>query len=162
MQFLKGTKLYSVLTGTCPVCHKGKMYVEPNPYKLSKVLQMHDRCSHCDIKFKMEPSFFYGGNVCKLCGGSGSCGCGIYNRFLFYRLGQTLYISCNYWGFGNHVSYNSKNIAKYLDQFFYEIRQRKSGSLSSLFQHSINIHFLRKRHIALQRIKKHLGQQRRH
>ena len=60
MQFLKGTKLYSVLTGTCPVCHKGKMYVEPNPYKLSKVLQMHDRCSHCDIKFKMEPSFFYG------------------------------------------------------------------------------------------------------
>ncbi|HAV55720.1 MAG: DUF983 domain-containing protein [Aequorivita sp.] len=60
MQFLKGTKLYSVFTGTCPVCHKGKMYVEPNPYKLSKVLQMHDRCSHCDIKFKMEPSFFYG------------------------------------------------------------------------------------------------------
>ena len=60
MQFLKGTKLYSVFTGTCPVCHKGKMYVEPNPYKLSKVLQMHDSCSHCDIKFKMEPSFFYG------------------------------------------------------------------------------------------------------
>ena len=60
MQFLKGTKLYSVFTGTCPVCHRGKMYVEANPYKLSKVLQMHDRCSHCEIKFKMEPSFFYG------------------------------------------------------------------------------------------------------
>ena len=36
------------------------MYVERNPYKFSKTLKMHDRCSHCDTKFKMEPSFFYG------------------------------------------------------------------------------------------------------
>ncbi len=60
MQFLEGTKLYSILTGTCPVCHKGKMYVEPNPYKFSKALKMHERCSHCNTKFKIEPSFFYG------------------------------------------------------------------------------------------------------
>lgn len=60
MQFLKGTKLYSIFTGTCPVCQKGKMYVERNPYNFSKTLKMHDRCSHCDTKFKMEPSFFYG------------------------------------------------------------------------------------------------------
>ncbi|MRT16885.1 DUF983 domain-containing protein [Vitellibacter sp. q18] len=60
MQFLKGTKLYSILTGTCPVCHEGKMYVDRNPYNFSKTLTMHDRCSHCNTKFKMEPSFFYG------------------------------------------------------------------------------------------------------
>lgn len=60
MQFLKGTKLYSILTGTCPVCQNGKMYVNRNPYNFSKTLTMHDRCSHCNTKFKMEPSFFYG------------------------------------------------------------------------------------------------------
>lgn len=60
MQFLKGTKLYSIFTGTCPVCQKGEMYIESNPYKLTKTLKMHDRCSFCNTKFKMEPSFFYG------------------------------------------------------------------------------------------------------
>ena len=60
MKFLKGTKLYSVLTGTCPVCHHGEMYKEANPYKLKKVYDMYEYCSHCGIKYKMEPSFFYG------------------------------------------------------------------------------------------------------
>lgn len=60
MQFLKGNKLYSIFTGTCPVCHKGEMYLERNPYKVSKILKMHDHCSNCGTKFKMEPSFFYG------------------------------------------------------------------------------------------------------
>jgi len=60
MQFIISSKLYSILTGTCPVCHRGEMYVEKNPYRLSKTLKMHDRCSQCDTKFKMEPSFFYG------------------------------------------------------------------------------------------------------
>ncbi len=36
------------------------MYVESNPYQLSSTLKMHDRCSHCGVKYKMEPSFFYG------------------------------------------------------------------------------------------------------
>ncbi|MCB0464476.1 MAG: DUF983 domain-containing protein [Aequorivita sp.] len=60
MQLLKGSKLYSIFTGTCPVCHKGKMYMDRNPYKFSQTLKMHDRCSHCGTKFKIEPSFFYG------------------------------------------------------------------------------------------------------
>ena len=57
---LKGTSIYSILTGTCPVCQQESMYIERNPYKLSKVLKMHDRCSTCDTKYKIEPSFFYG------------------------------------------------------------------------------------------------------
>ncbi len=60
MNFLKGTKIYSMLTGYCPVCHEESMYKESNPYKLSNTLEMHERCSHCDTKYKIEPSFFYG------------------------------------------------------------------------------------------------------
>ncbi len=60
MNFLKGTKLYSIITGSCPVCHNESMYEVSNPYKISKTLQMNERCSHCHTKYKIEPSFFYG------------------------------------------------------------------------------------------------------
>ncbi|MCM8569340.1 DUF983 domain-containing protein [Gramella jeungdoensis] len=60
MTFLKGTKIYSILTGTCPVCQEESMYIESNPYKLHKVYKMHERCSNCGTKYKIEPSFFYG------------------------------------------------------------------------------------------------------
>ncbi len=56
----KGTKIYSILTGKCPVCHNESMYKVPNPYKLLSALEMHERCSHCNTKYKIEPSFFYG------------------------------------------------------------------------------------------------------
>ncbi|WP_142785343.1 DUF983 domain-containing protein [Changchengzhania lutea] len=58
--FNKGTKLYSILTGTCPKCHEESMFVNKNPYVLSEALQMHEACSNCGTKYKMEPSFFYG------------------------------------------------------------------------------------------------------
>ena len=56
----KGTKLYSILTGTCPKCHQESMYMNKNPYVLSDVLKIHERCSHCNTKYRIEPSFFYG------------------------------------------------------------------------------------------------------
>ncbi|MGE5943267.1 MAG: DUF983 domain-containing protein [Flavobacteriales bacterium] len=56
----KGTKLYSILTGACPKCHGESMYVNKNPYILSETLHMHERCSYCGTKYKIEPSFFYG------------------------------------------------------------------------------------------------------
>ena len=56
----KGSKLYSILTGTCPKCQNESMYVDKNPYNLSKVFEMHERCSHCGLKYKIEPSFFFG------------------------------------------------------------------------------------------------------
>ncbi|MEE1961126.1 DUF983 domain-containing protein [Allomuricauda taeanensis] len=56
----KGTKLYSILTGSCPKCHEESMYVNHNPYALSQIFKMHERCSHCGTKYKIEPSFFYG------------------------------------------------------------------------------------------------------
>lgn len=36
------------------------MYIDPNPYHISKLFAMHERCSHCNTKYKIEPSFFYG------------------------------------------------------------------------------------------------------
>ena len=56
----KGSKLYSILTGTCPKCHEESMYIVKNSYILSKVFDMHEKCSHCNQKYKIEPSFFFG------------------------------------------------------------------------------------------------------
>jgi len=36
------------------------MYLEDNPYNLGSLFKMHDRCSHCGLKYKIEPSFFFG------------------------------------------------------------------------------------------------------
>ncbi|RRO16440.1 DUF983 domain-containing protein [Flavobacteriaceae bacterium 14752] len=57
---LKGFKIYSIITGNCPVCHEESMYKENNPYKLKHIHDMHERCSNCGTKYQIEPSFFYG------------------------------------------------------------------------------------------------------
>ncbi|MGG7036278.1 MAG: DUF983 domain-containing protein, partial [Flavobacterium sp.] len=56
----KGTKLYSILTGSCPRCHEESMYEVKNPYKIASLYKMHEKCSHCGLEYKIEPSFFYG------------------------------------------------------------------------------------------------------
>lgn len=56
----KGNKLNSILTGTCPKCHQESMYVNKNPYNLGQIYKMHERCSNCNLKYKIEPSFFFG------------------------------------------------------------------------------------------------------
>jgi uncharacterized protein (DUF983 family) len=56
----KGSKLYSILTGSCPRCHEESMFLDKNPYHLSKLYAMHENCSHCGLHYKLEPSFFYG------------------------------------------------------------------------------------------------------
>ncbi len=58
--FKRGNKLYSIFTGTCPKCHKESMYVNKNPYRLGSVYEMHESCTSCGVKYKMEPSFFFG------------------------------------------------------------------------------------------------------
>ncbi|MGB3591972.1 MAG: DUF983 domain-containing protein [Nonlabens sp.] len=57
---LKGTKIYSILTGKCPVCQNESMYTSSNLYNPSKTQEMRERCSYCGTKYKIEPSFFYG------------------------------------------------------------------------------------------------------
>ena len=58
--FNKGSKLYGIFTGVCPKCHEESMYKNKNPYALTEIFSMHDNCSNCGTKYKMEPSFFYG------------------------------------------------------------------------------------------------------
>jgi uncharacterized protein (DUF983 family) len=58
--FGKGSKIYSIITGSCPKCHEESMYKIQNSYILTRVFDMHDRCSHCGQKYKIEPSFFFG------------------------------------------------------------------------------------------------------
>ena len=52
----KGSKLYSIFKNKCPRCHSGDFFVEAKLYKL----KMHKNCPHCDLKYMLEPSFFYG------------------------------------------------------------------------------------------------------
>lgn len=56
----KGSKLNSILTGSCPKCQNESMYSDKNPLHLTKVLKMNDHCGHCGLKYQIEPSFFYG------------------------------------------------------------------------------------------------------
>ena len=56
----KGSKLNSILTGSCPKCQEENMYVDPNPYHLKNIYEMHEECSHCGLHYQIEPSFFYG------------------------------------------------------------------------------------------------------
>lgn len=56
----KGSKLYSIFTGSCPKCHQESMYVNKNPYALNDVLKIREKCSHCNTKYRLEPSFFFG------------------------------------------------------------------------------------------------------
>jgi uncharacterized protein (DUF983 family) len=58
--FKKGSKLYSILFNKCPRCHEGDFIREKNMLKLHKAFQMHDYCSKCNLKYMMEPSFYYG------------------------------------------------------------------------------------------------------
>ena len=56
----KSTKLYGILTGTCPRCHEGKVFLKANPYKLSAMFKLNEKCTSCSLKFEPEPSFFTG------------------------------------------------------------------------------------------------------
>lgn len=58
--FSKGTKLYSILNSRCPRCHEGEVFEVKNPYKLGSLFKMHETCSHCGLRYEVEPSFFYG------------------------------------------------------------------------------------------------------
>lgn len=36
------------------------MYINKNPYTPGHLFKMYERCSNCNTKYKIEPSFFYG------------------------------------------------------------------------------------------------------
>ena len=58
--FKKGTKLFSVIKNKCPRCHEGNFFVNPNPFTFKNNIKIHEKCNRCNLKYMIEPSFFYG------------------------------------------------------------------------------------------------------
>ena len=58
--FKKGSKLYSIFNNKCPKCHKGDFYIDKNPFNFKKILTTHKKCSNCNLKYMLEPSFYHG------------------------------------------------------------------------------------------------------
>lgn len=52
--------IYSTIHNKCPRCHKGDVFVHKNPYSIGNMFNMHKNCSHCNLKYEKEFSFFYG------------------------------------------------------------------------------------------------------
>jgi len=56
----KGTKLFSVLKSKCPKCHEGQFFKEKATFRLKGITKIHDNCPKCNLKYMMEPSFYFG------------------------------------------------------------------------------------------------------
>ncbi len=59
VQNLLMNTLLSILQLRCPVCHEGA-FLESRPRPLFKIIRVREQCNHCQTKFKIEPSFYYG------------------------------------------------------------------------------------------------------
>ena len=53
------SRLYSILKLKCPQCRNGNILVG-NPYQLKHFNKVNKCCPNCQLRFKIEPSFFYG------------------------------------------------------------------------------------------------------
>jgi uncharacterized protein (DUF983 family) len=56
---VKGTKLYSIFTFTCPRCQEGKLFVTKSSYTKG-FAEMHKKCANCGQNFEPEPGFYFG------------------------------------------------------------------------------------------------------
>jgi uncharacterized protein (DUF983 family) len=57
--FGKGSKLYSILFLRCPRCHEGP-FLQHHPYNLGSMNKVRETCPECGLKYRIEPSFYYG------------------------------------------------------------------------------------------------------
>lgn len=56
----KGTRLYSIFKGKCPVCHEGRIFKHKAVFHPAKFDKMNERCESCGHKYEIEAGFFYG------------------------------------------------------------------------------------------------------
>ncbi len=52
--------LTSVVRSKCPRCNLDNLYIDNNPYHLSKLDKMKKCCEKCRQEYEPEPGFFYG------------------------------------------------------------------------------------------------------
>ena len=53
-------KLYSILNNKCPRCNHGDFYKNKSIWPFKNLLKLNENCNVCNLKYMMEPSFFYG------------------------------------------------------------------------------------------------------
>ena len=56
----KSSVLYGIAKCKCPKCHQGKLFYNSNPYALSEILKMNQKCDHCGLFYENEPGFWTG------------------------------------------------------------------------------------------------------
>lgn len=56
----KGSKLNSIIKGTCPRCQEESMYESKNAFNIITATKMKETCSNCGLRYMIEPAFFYG------------------------------------------------------------------------------------------------------
>lgn len=56
----KGSKLNSIVKGSCPRCQETSMYVSKNQFNIITATKMYEKCSNCGLRYMIEPAFFYG------------------------------------------------------------------------------------------------------
>jgi uncharacterized protein (DUF983 family) len=54
------SRLKAIVKCKCPRCHKGDLFVEPNPYKIKYLTDMPEKCAYCGQRTQPEPGFYYG------------------------------------------------------------------------------------------------------
>lgn len=58
--FKKGSKIYSIFNNKCPRCNEGDFFKYSFTFNPKKITTLHENCSKCNLKYMMEPSFFFG------------------------------------------------------------------------------------------------------
>ena len=56
----KGSKIYSIINRKCPHCQEGEFYENKNPYDISAMSPVYQRCKVCQRKLHMETGFYFG------------------------------------------------------------------------------------------------------
>ena len=57
----KTPSIYSSIFGLkCPRCRKGSIFTKKGMIVYTQMLDTEERCSHCNLKYEMEPGFWLG------------------------------------------------------------------------------------------------------
>lgn len=53
------SRFQAIAEGRCPQCREGKMFKYPF-FRVDKFDQMHSNCPVCNLRYEVEPGFWYG------------------------------------------------------------------------------------------------------
>jgi uncharacterized protein (DUF983 family) len=53
------SKLLAVINARCPQCHEGRLF-KFKFWNIFNFTQMHEHCPSCNLRYEVEPGFFFG------------------------------------------------------------------------------------------------------